>query len=633
MIDSVKNLFCCSHSPRLISKNQPDSTCQYLVLGLLALGGATLLGTGYLSHLAQQGSLPSFLSPLQGLEGIGTVGLKMCWGSGAACLGISLISAIWDVRAYIRFSKRQKEDLKVSQNLPTPQKLATKVPLSTAPALEPAPRTPVISNFTSPTVYAGTPALAPTPTTPSPSSSLQDRKIIPFFAPQDSATCTSQANPIPPTDKPNAKAEIIKDLDEHTRTLKDLVLKIPNHASREKMSQKMDTICRTSATLISDYEDLELCRHVLEGAKQKFEEILEEIKVLHSDSKGKKPIPSKEEMFQELDALKTTMLESLGEFQDATIQIDIAKHIESIVFQAKQKIEDLNDEEKGFDLFEKAQEELSAISTNMEDLKNVDPLFIQHLNEKLSKVSEESTLWQKDFLDALRNPTTLEAIGDLFHDNDFYLNQNFTHFFGGSAFHHLAKYSKYLEVLKLALSQDLNYALQDFFGNTPLMWAIANANNGAALMIIKNADSGALNVQCKQQNTALHLAVGKGYTTHSRDGAQLPCSNLQLIDIMILKNVNVNLRNKEGNTPLHLACLRRDQGMIEALLKAGADVEMRNSAGQTPLDCLSVGYDQAEVVLKKTVSAYLLDKQHYDQVDVKALTELIIRHQKPLPSE
>ena len=58
---------------------------------------------------------------------------------------------------------------------------------------------------------------------------------------------------------------------------------------------------------------------------------------------------------------------------------------------------------------------------------------------------------------------------------------------------------------------------------------------------------------------------------------------------MINEGANVNSKNKEGNTPLHLACLsnnpKQDHStkIEELLLEKGADINAQNNKLETPL--------------------------------------------------
>lgn len=151
---------------------------------------------------------------------------------------------------------------------------------------------------------------------------------------------------------------------------------------------------------------------------------------------------------------------------------------------------------------------------------------------------------------------------------------------------------------------------EKFFGNTPLIWAIANANNTYAMEMIRRMEKADLDLQDTTiyNNTALHLAVGKGYGARSVHKQKLAFSNAQLVQEMIRWGADVNLCNRERNTPLHLACMRRDPEMIRTLLEAGANPLLENREGKTSLQLIELEYEQAHEQLRKAVGVFLLDK-------------------------
>jgi hypothetical protein len=60
--------------------------------------------------------------------------------------------------------------------------------------------------------------------------------------------------------------------------------------------------------------------------------------------------------------------------------------------------------------------------------------------------------------------------------------------------------------------------------------------------------------------------------------------NERWIPILIQNKANINIKNKQGNTPLHLAILNRNStDVIKVLLENGADMTIVNNANESPL--------------------------------------------------
>ena len=92
-----------------------------------------------------------------------------------------------------------------------------------------------------------------------------------------------------------------------------------------------------------------------------------------------------------------------------------------------------------------------------------------------------------------------------------------------------------------------------------------------------------VNTKDRDGNTPLHMAVLGGHTN--------------CVGLLIEKKANVDAVNSEGNNPLHLAVATAPPECIVLLLKACAPVNSRNKNGDTPLDYAIdqiVGYHTAE---------------------------------------
>lgn len=58
-----------------------------------------------------------------------------------------------------------------------------------------------------------------------------------------------------------------------------------------------------------------------------------------------------------------------------------------------------------------------------------------------------------------------------------------------------------------------------------------------------------------------------------------------LLELATTQDLLLDLRNKAGETALHLAVISGDILILELLLRAGADTAIRDNRGLTPLEC------------------------------------------------
>lgn len=107
-----------------------------------------------------------------------------------------------------------------------------------------------------------------------------------------------------------------------------------------------------------------------------------------------------------------------------------------------------------------------------------------------------------------------------------------------------------------------NFQLEDMkHGGTPLHWA--KTTQCLETMIDLGCDLDAKNFQ---GNTALHIMVARG--------------RLSCVISLLSHGANVNAIGSDGDSPLHVA-VRSDVSLIHALIVFGADVNQRNQKGET----------------------------------------------------
>ena len=69
-------------------------------------------------------------------------------------------------------------------------------------------------------------------------------------------------------------------------------------------------------------------------------------------------------------------------------------------------------------------------------------------------------------------------------------------------------------------------------------------------------------------------------------------------ELLLQHGADINGRNREGNTALHLAMFLGRAETAELLLKSGADVTAKNDDGATPIDTIGVPWEMDEVCVR-----------------------------------
>ncbi len=136
---------------------------------------------------------------------------------------------------------------------------------------------------------------------------------------------------------------------------------------------------------------------------------------------------------------------------------------------------------------------------------------------------------------------------------------------------------EFIDLLKIS-GIDVNS--QDTEGKTPLYIAVAG-NTKAHFEIVKAlfAIKEIKPLPDKEGNTILHAAIiPNGYYFYVK--------LLKLLKGLEKRGITkslINVQNKQGRTPLHVAIGKIDEDIVLALLNAGASVTIKDKAGNTPL--------------------------------------------------
>ncbi|MDQ7827276.1 MAG: ankyrin repeat domain-containing protein [Candidatus Eremiobacteraeota bacterium] len=182
-----------------------------------------------------------------------------------------------------------------------------------------------------------------------------------------------------------------------------------------------------------------------------------------------------------------------------------------------------------------------------------------------------------------------------------------------------------LEIAKLLISAGADVNDKDKNNSTSLHEA---ARFGRKKMIeLLMASKADLNVKDKEGNTPIKLAMRNGHieavNVLKTRGARI--ENITVFEAAALGDIEsakrlfdknpeiLKRKNKEdGDTPLHYAARKGQNGMIRFLLSRGADIEATNSHMETPL-CSAVSEDNletTEILLSQGARINSVDKTH-----------------------
>jgi hypothetical protein len=157
------------------------------------------------------------------------------------------------------------------------------------------------------------------------------------------------------------------------------------------------------------------------------------------------------------------------------------------------------------------------------------------------------------------------------------------------------------EMYRLLISRKANTAQKDTFGDTVLHKATLSDSPVSSLEILTEAGA-PINERNKQGSTPLAIAIDNGikehitfYAEHGADIYAADKSGLTPLDRAIKSNSleifqtlinekNVNSKDSNGNTPLHIAIMQdAPMPFLNYLIDNGADVNARNSSGDSVL--------------------------------------------------
>jgi ankyrin repeat protein len=117
-------------------------------------------------------------------------------------------------------------------------------------------------------------------------------------------------------------------------------------------------------------------------------------------------------------------------------------------------------------------------------------------------------------------------------------------------------------------------------GTTPLLRAASQADVPVLRRLLAHgADT---NIPTKDQTTALMLAAGLGWKDVYSQASEADA--IEFMKACLDRGADVNAANVQGDTALHGAAQRGSPSLVDFLVARGATLNLKNKQGRTPLD-------------------------------------------------
>ncbi|KAI8140447.1 ankyrin repeat-containing domain protein [Fennellomyces sp. T-0311] len=119
-------------------------------------------------------------------------------------------------------------------------------------------------------------------------------------------------------------------------------------------------------------------------------------------------------------------------------------------------------------------------------------------------------------------------------------------------------------------------------GFSLLCWACYSKSESALKLLLRQDDLDPNTTHGPDRSTALHIAAAVGFLNGMEN-------------LLLIRQINVNALDANGQTPLHRAVLNNQPGCLEKLLQHGARTDVQDSQGRLALHIASL-YRRSECV-------------------------------------
>jgi len=216
----------------------------------------------------------------------------------------------------------------------------------------------------------------------------------------------------------------------------------------------------------------------------------------------------------------------------------------------------------------------------------------------------------------------------------------------GNSLLHIVAETGNIDAIKLLIAKGVDVNIKNDFQETPL--AMASMDNKVDAMkyliehgaeinpkqitdnkgVCNTSYSTPLHVSAFRSYDGTKLLIEKGANVNIRNNeGQTPLHNaiwgdsLNIVNYLLDNGANPNLANNEGSTALHLEAGNGNINIVQALLKKGANPNALNSNQQTPLHIAAIkGYsDVINLLIESRAKANLKDKSGRLPIDYASI--------------
>lgn len=196
------------------------------------------------------------------------------------------------------------------------------------------------------------------------------------------------------------------------------------------------------------------------------------------------------------------------------------------------------------------------------------------------------------------------------------------------------------EIVELLIAKGANINAKNSNGRTPLDIAlIRNQKDIVGLLLTKGAGVSTIHAAVRlgdADKTRSFLEKGIDVNTRDENGATPLhlATNKDVVELLIVKGADVNAKDKNDCTPLHSAVKEGRQDVAELLVVKGADINAKDKSEYTPL-CYAVLGKQKEIIkllVTKGADVNFTPKDGYPPLcfavwfQDKEMVELLVAH-------